>query len=159
MPRTVAPCIVSKRSSDPRLMLLIRLDAATAAAAAGKPREAVRSMEEIQNDAQRRGLRPLEAEASIGLAELSAGNRDHAQTRKHAERAVAIAGKTESLVQLARANQILAASRRSAGDVEDGLKHLAEARRLADTIRREASDDRITGRRDLKALFADSDAR
>jgi hypothetical protein len=43
--------------------------------------------------------------------------------------------------------------------VEEASKRLAEARRLAELIRREATGDRIMERHDLKALYADPGAR
>jgi hypothetical protein len=119
-------------------------------------KKAIDSLSEVEREADRRGFKYLSLECVIDRAEalLSAGELPRA--RQELERATAQSEKLGLRALRAKAEYLLAAERRLAGNASEAARHLSEARRLLTEIGKEAQSDLVLKRADLAPILQDS---
>jgi tetratricopeptide (TPR) repeat protein len=100
-------------------------------------------------------LKYLSVDSAVGLGEALVGAKRYPQARQELERALAKSEKLGLRALLARSHYLLASALRSAGNAADASRHLAEARRIVEEIRKEAKTDDVVKRADLAPILAE----
>lgn len=144
------------KTGDKRLDLLSRVNLAKTAIAQGRPQPAIDTLKKLSGEADAAGQKYLSVESEISLGEALVGARRFREARPELERALAKSEKLGLRALLARGHYLLASALRSAGSAPDASRHLAEARRILEEIRKEAKTDEVVKRSDLAPILAEA---
>jgi tetratricopeptide (TPR) repeat protein len=102
------------------------------------------------------GLKYLSVDSSLSLAEALLAAKRYREARDEADRTLARSDKLGLRALQARAHFLLAQCLKQTGAAGEVPRHLAEARRLLEEIRKEAKSDAVVKRADLAPILADS---
>jgi tetratricopeptide (TPR) repeat protein len=129
--------------------LLSRANVAKAMVWDGRAAAAARSLRLVGEQADRLGLKYLAVACSVDLAEALTAINQRAAARQELDRAMGKSDKLGLQMLLARAHYL---SARGAAP-EEARRHLEEARRILDRLRREPQADRLLERADLRPIY------
>jgi tetratricopeptide (TPR) repeat protein len=146
----------SARVTDRNVVLRAKLNLAKVAVRDGRGQAAVKGLRELVDESNKLGLKYLAVESSIYLAQSLFDAKDYAGARRELEGAAAISEKLGLRTLLAQSHYLLAAVLSRTDRAVDAARHSAEARRIAEDIRKEANSDQLAKRIDLAPLFGDS---
>jgi eukaryotic-like serine/threonine-protein kinase len=142
------------KTGDRRLEMLSRVNLAQCAIAEGRSQPAMDALQKLAVESDSLGLKYLSVESSVLLGQALIDARRYPQARQELERALGKGEKLGASALLARAHFLLASALRSTGEAADASRHLAEARRILDEIRKEAKTDDVLKRADLAPILA-----
>jgi tetratricopeptide (TPR) repeat protein len=146
----------ASKASDRRLELLSKVNLAKVAIAQGRPQPAIDTLKKLADESDAIGLRYLSVESAVTLGEALVGAKRYPEARHELERALAKSEKLGLRALQARSHYLLASALRSAGSAADASRHLSEARRLLEEIKKEARTDEVVKRADLSPILADA---
>jgi tetratricopeptide (TPR) repeat protein/tRNA A-37 threonylcarbamoyl transferase component Bud32 len=146
----------ASKTGDRRLELLSRVNLAKIAIAQGRPQPAIETLKKLADESDAVGLKYLAVESEISLGEALVGAKRYREARQELERALAKSEKLGLRALLARSHSLLASALRSEGNAADASRHLGEARRILEEIRKEARTDDVVKRSDLSPILADA---
>jgi hypothetical protein len=84
------------------------------------------------------------------------GAKRYPEARQELERALAKSEKLGMRALLARSHYLLASALRATGDTTEASRHLGDARRILDEIKKEAKTDEVVKRSDLAPILAEA---
>ena len=145
----------ASKTGDQRLELLSKVNLAKTAIAEGRPQPAIESLKKLADESDSLGLKYLSVESTVYLGEALIETKRYREARQELERALAKGEKLGLRALLARSHYLLASALRSTGNAADASRHLAEARRLLEEIRKEAKTDDVVKRADLAPILAE----
>jgi tetratricopeptide (TPR) repeat protein len=140
---------VASSAGDRVLILLSRANGARALVRSRRAAGATRSLNQLADEADRLGLKYLAVACSVDLAEAFLSANQQAAARRELDRAL---GKSEKLglqMLLARAHYLSATGAAPA----DARRHIEEAQRIVDRLRREPQADRLAERADIRPIY------
>jgi eukaryotic-like serine/threonine-protein kinase len=146
----------ASKTGDKRLELLSKVNLAKCAIAERRPQPVIEGLQKLAGESDSLGLKYLSVESTIFLGQALIDAKRYPQARQELERAIAKAEKLGARALLARAHFLLASTLRSPGEAADASRHLAEARRILDEIRKEAKTDAVLNRADLAPILAEA---
>ena len=146
----------ASKTGDKRLELLSKVNLAKTAIAEGRPQSAVEGLTKLAEQSDSLGLKSLSVESTVLLGQALIETKRYPQARQELERAVAKSEKLGLQALLARSHYLLASAWRSTGDGAEASRHLAEARRILEEIRKEAKTDDVVKRADLAPILAEA---
>ncbi len=144
----------ASKTGDKRLELLSKVNLAKTAIAEGRPQSAVEGLRKLAEQSDSLGLKSLSVESSVLLGQALIETKRYPQARQELERALAKSEKLGLQALLARSHYLLASALRSTGAAAEASRHLAEARRVLEEIRKEAKSDDVVKRADLAPILA-----
>jgi tetratricopeptide (TPR) repeat protein len=137
-------------AADDRIQILLaRANAARAMVRSGRGGVATRALRQLAQEADRLGLKYLAVACSVDLAEALLAVKQQAAARQELDRAM---GKSEKLglqMLLARAHYLSASGAAPA----DARRHLEEAQRIVDRLRREPQAEKLADRADIRPFY------
>ena len=139
-------------TTDRALILLTRLNVASAALDEGRAPAAGAELQRVSQEADRLGLQVLAAEASFYQGDALGRAKQAAQSRQALERAVTTGERLGLRPLLAQAHYRLAAGLLAGGDKAGAVSHETEARRLLDDIRKDSESDSVFARADFAQI-------
>jgi serine/threonine protein kinase/tetratricopeptide (TPR) repeat protein len=142
------------KTGDRRLELQSKANLAKCAIAAGRSQEAMDTLQKLTGEADSLGLKYLSVESTVFLGQALIAGKRYDQARQELERALAKAEKLGARSLEARAQFLLASTLQSTGEPAEASRHLTEARRILDEIRKEAKTDAVLKRADLAPILA-----
>jgi tetratricopeptide (TPR) repeat protein len=149
-------------TTDRRLQLLTKLNAARVAlpgAVKGKELQTlVGTLRGLVQQADVLGLKYLSVESSIALGEALVKAGEPVPAQRELERAIAQSEKLGTRALLAKSHYLIGMALRQGGNESEATRHVTEARRLLDEIRKEAGTNDLLKRADLKPIVAESSA-
>ena len=98
----------------------------------------------------------MSVECTVLLGQALIETKRLPQARQELERALAKCEKLGLQALLARSHYLLAIALRSTGSAAEGSRHLGEARRILEEIRKEAKTDDVVKRADLAPILVDA---
>ncbi len=142
-------------TGDRGLILLSQASVARAMVRDGRAQGqgAIRSLNQVAQEADRLGLKYLAVACSVDLAEAQIAANQRVAARQELDRAL---GKSEKLgLQMlqARAHYLYARSAAGPTAPAEARRHLEEARRIIDQLRQEPQADKLAERADLAPLY------
>jgi tetratricopeptide (TPR) repeat protein len=146
----------ASKTTDRRVELLSRANLAKVSVAEGKPQPAIDSLKKLGAQADAVGLKYLSVDSSLSLGQALLAARRDREARDEADRTLARSDKLGLRALQARAHFLLAECQRQSGAAGEASRHLAEARRLLEEIRKEAKSDAVVRRADLAPILAES---
>jgi tetratricopeptide (TPR) repeat protein len=146
----------ASKTTDKRVELLSRVGLAKASIAEGRPQPAIDSLKKLGPQSDAVGLKYLSVDSSLSLAEALLAAKRYREARDEADRTLARSDKLGLRALQARAHFLLAQCLKQTGAAGEVPRHLAEARRLLEEIRKEAKSDAVVKRADLAPILADS---
>jgi eukaryotic-like serine/threonine-protein kinase len=144
------------KTGDRRLEMQSKANQAKCAIAHGHSQEAMETLQKLAGESSALGLQYLSVESSVLFGQALIGAKRYPQARQELERALAKGEKLGARALEARAHFLLASALRSTGEAADASRHLAEARRILDEIRKEAKTDDVLKRADLSPILAEA---
>jgi serine/threonine protein kinase/tetratricopeptide (TPR) repeat protein len=144
------------KTGDRRLELQSKANLAKCAIAAGRSQETTDTLQKLSGDADSLGLKYLSVESTVFLGQALIAGKRYPQARQELERALAKAEKLGARSLEARAHFLLASTPQSTGEAAEASRHLTEARRILDEIRKEAKTDAVVKRADLAPILAEA---
>jgi serine/threonine protein kinase/tetratricopeptide (TPR) repeat protein len=142
-------------ADDRRARLNPQLDLARVALAQGRTKAAADTLEAVLGEATDLGVKYVTAESSILLAEALLERGDSQGARDRLQSALTDLERLELRPLLAKCRQLLGRIDRAGGDVDQAVRHYAQARRLLEEIRDEAGADDPFRRADLRSIRAE----
>jgi tetratricopeptide (TPR) repeat protein len=146
----------ASKTGDRRLDLLTRVNLAKTAIRGGRPQPAIDALKKLAGESDAVGLKYLSVESTVFLGEALVLAKRYTEARQELERALAKSEKLGLRTLLARSHFLLASALRSTGNAADAARHLGEARRILEEIRKEAGTDDVVKRVDLSPILADA---
>jgi serine/threonine protein kinase/tetratricopeptide (TPR) repeat protein len=143
------------KTGDRRLEILSKVNLAKCGTA-GRPQSGIDSLQKLAGDSDSLGLKYLSVESSVLLAQALIDAKRYPQARQELERALGQGEKLGARALQARAHFLLASTLRFTGDTTGSSRHLAEARRILEEIRKEAKTDDVLKRSDLAPILAEA---
>ena len=144
----------ASKSGDKRLEVLSKVNLAKTAIAEGRPQSAVEGLKKLAEESDSLGLKYLSVESAVLLGQALIEAKRYPQARQELERALAKSEKLGLRALLARSHYLLATTLRSTGNAAEASRHLGEARRILEEIRKEAKTDDVVKRADLAPILA-----
>ena len=144
------------KSGDRRLELLSKVNLAKSAIAEGRPQPAIEGLKKLADESDSLGLKYLSVESTVYLGEALIETKRYREARQELERALAKSEKLDLRALQARSHYLLATALRSTGNAADASRHLGEARRILEEIRKEAGTDDVVKRADLAPILAEA---
>ena len=144
----------ASKTGDKRLELLSKVNLAKTAIVEGRPQPVVEGLKKLAEECDSLGLKYLSVEGTVLLGQALIEMKRYPQARQELERALAKCEKLGLRALLARSHYLLASALRSTGSAADASRHLEEARRILDEIRKEAKTDDVVKRADLAPILA-----
>jgi tetratricopeptide (TPR) repeat protein len=146
----------ASKTGDKRLELLSKVNLAKTAIAEGRPQSAVEGLKKLAEESDSLGLKYLSVESTVALAQALIETKRFPQARQELERALAKSEKFGLRALRARSHYLLAVALRSTGNTADASRHIGEARRILEEIRKEAKSDDVVKRADLAPILAEA---
>ncbi len=146
----------ASKTGDKRLELLSKVNLAKTAIAEGRPGSVIEGLTKLAEQSDSLGLKSLSVESTVLLGQALIETKRYPQARQELERALAKSEKLGLQALLARSHYLLASAWRSTGNAADASRHLAEARRILEEIRKEAKTDDVVKRADLAPILAEA---
>jgi serine/threonine protein kinase/tetratricopeptide (TPR) repeat protein len=138
------------------IVLRARLDLAKIDTNEGRAQAAIKNLRALVDESSRNGMKYLSTESSLYLGQALLDTKNYPEARRVLENAVAASDKMGLRALLAQSHFFLAGVLRRTGQETDASRHLADARRILDEIRKESRSDEITKRADLSPILAGS---
>ena len=146
----------ASKTGDRRLELLSKVNLAKSAIAEGRPQPAIEGLKKLADESDSLGLKYLSVESTVYLGQALVQTKRYREARLELERALAKSEKLELRALQARSHYLLASALQSAGNAADASRHLSEARRGLEEIRKEAKTDDVVKRADLAPILAEA---
>ena len=146
----------ASKTGDKRLELLSKVNLAKTAIAEGRPQSAIEGLTKLAEQSDSLGLKSLSVECTVLLGQALIETKRYPQARQELERALAKSEKLGLQALLARSHYLLAIALRSTGSAAEASRHLGEARRILEEIRKEAKTDDVVKRADLAPILAEA---
>jgi tetratricopeptide (TPR) repeat protein len=146
----------ASKTEDRRVELLSRVNLAKIAVQEARPQPAIDTLKKLAEESDAVGLKYLSVESAVYLGEALVQTKRYREARQEIERALAKSEKLGARALLARSHYLLGSALRSTGNAADATRHLGEARRILEEIRKEAKTDEVVKRADLSPILADA---
>jgi eukaryotic-like serine/threonine-protein kinase len=146
----------ASKTGDRRLELLSKVNLAKTAIAEGRPQSVIEGLKKLAEESDSLGLKYLSVESTVLLGQALIETKRYPQAREELERAIAKSEKLGLQALLARSHYLLAAALRSTGNAPEASRHLGEARRILEEIRKEARTDDVVKRADLAPILGEA---
>ncbi len=146
----------ASKTGDRRLELLSKVNLAKCAIAEGRPQPAIEGLKKLADESDSLGLKYLSVESTVSLGQALIQTKRYKEARQELERALAKSEKLDLRALQARSHYLLAAAMRSTGNAGDASRHVGEARRILEEIRKEAKTDDVLKRADLAPILAEA---
>jgi eukaryotic-like serine/threonine-protein kinase len=147
---------VAQAMKNSELIVLSKLNLAKVAIDERKPQQAVGILRGLAAEAEAGGLKYIAAEASVSLGEALLAMRQVAQATAELKQILARSEKLGMQPLAARSHALLAQALRASGGQAAAARHASEARRILDTIRKEAGSGDPLKRADLRAIYTET---
>ncbi|MBI3669651.1 MAG: tetratricopeptide repeat protein [Acidobacteria bacterium] len=145
---------VAQQTKDRPLTLLAQINLAKVSIKEGRPQAVLGNLSALAKEANGLGLKYLATESALDLAEGLLNTKQVAAARKELEAPLRASEKLNLRALRARNHYLLARALQLTGNGTEAARHSAEARRILEEIRREAGNDAILTREDLKPIAA-----
>ena len=146
----------SSRLTDRHIVLLSKLNLAKVNVKEGRSQAAIKSLRELADESTRLGLKYLSVQSSVYLGQALLDTKNYAAARRELQVALASSEKLGLRTLLAQSHYLLASVFRATGQGADASRHLTDARRILEDIRKESNSQELTTRVDLSPILADS---
>ena len=146
----------ASKTGDKRLELLSKVNLAKCAIADLRPQPVIEELRKLAEQTDSLGLKSLSVESTVLLGQALIETKRYSQARQELERALAKSEKLGLQALLARSHYLLAIALRSTGSAAEASRHLGEARRILEEIRKEAKTDDVVKRADLAPILAEA---
>jgi len=146
----------ASKTGDKRLELLSKVNLAKCAIADLRPQPVIEELRKLAEQTDSLGLKSLSVESTVLLGQALIETKRYSQARQELERALAKSEKLGLQALLARSHYLLAIALRSTGSAAEASRHLGEARRGLEEIRKEAKTDDVVKRADLAPILAEA---
>ena len=141
-------------SGDRRQELVSRFNLAKVAVYEGRAQLAIDTLKKVSDEADVVGLKYLSVDSAVCLGQALLAAKRYPEAQQELERALSKSEKLGSRSLIARSHYLLANALRSSDGAPDAARHLSEARRIVDEIKREARTDDVARRTDLSPILA-----
>jgi tetratricopeptide (TPR) repeat protein len=147
---------VAARSTDREQILLSKLNLAKIAVKEGRLQEVIKVLKPLAEEADRSGMKYLSVECGLHLAEALIQSKDYSRARQQLEDSLRASERLGLQALTAENHYLLAEALRLSGGQAEASHHYAEAHRILDDIRKEASSDDVLKRSDLATIYQES---
>ena len=148
----------ASKTTDRRLLLLSRLNAAKASLEDAPPQATIKKLKDIADETQTLGLKYLSIECSIYEANAKVRLKDYSGAQQQLERADLQSENLGLRPLRVFAQFSLGKLFRQKGDVAEATPHYRQVVTLLDTLRKEPGAEKIMERADFKTIYAESDS-
>jgi len=144
----------ASKTGDKQLELLSKVNLAKTAIAERRPQPVIDGLKKLAEESDSLGLKYLSVESTVLLGQALYETKRYPQAKQELERALARSEKLGLRALSARSHYLLASALRSTGSPAEASRHLGEARRILEEIRKEAKTDDVLKRADLAPILA-----
>ena len=146
----------ASRTSDRHLILTSKMNLAKVALKEGRGPMTVNSLKSLAQESGALRLKYLSTECSVYLGEAMLNTKDYLRARQELEEATRKSGELDSRALLARCHYLTATSLHLSSQGTTASSLYEEARRLVEEIHKEAGNDAILKRLDIRPIYEDS---
>jgi serine/threonine protein kinase/tetratricopeptide (TPR) repeat protein len=145
----------ASRTTDRELALLMKVNGVKLAIKQGGSQSAIATLRKLSDEADALGSNYVSVECSVYLGEALLETKNYAKAQQVLQIALDRSDKLGLRALLAQSHYLLGRVIQQSGKSSDAASHFAEARRIAEEIKKEAGSDSITKRSDLAPIFAE----
>jgi len=147
---------VASKTGNEQMVLRTKVNQARLALEQGRYPATLTALKGLGEQADTLGLKYVSVDCMVLRGKAMIGTKDYAGAQKELKSAVLRSEKLGLKVLLAQAHYQLGRALQLDGKAAEGVAQVAEARRLAAEVRKEAKSDDIKKRADLAPLFAEA---
>ena len=140
-------------AGDRHLILLTKANLAKLVIKQNGSATAARTLQAVAEEAESQGLKYLSVECSLYIAEALTHDKKYDQAQQELRRTLSKSEKLGSRSLIAQSHYLLSRTLQLSGNSREAESHSKEARRVVETIRKEAANDDVLKRSDLSAIL------
>ena len=147
---------LASSTSDRPLILASKMNLAKLALKEGRGQATINSLKTLAEESGALRLKYLSTECSVYLGEAFVNSKDYLRAREQLEEAKRKSGELGSRALLARCHYLMGTALRLSGQDTAASPHYDEARHLVEEIHKEAGNDAVLKRVDIRPIYEES---